>query len=60
MKTLTTVSDVEVEKSNNDLAGLEEEGKKTDTLVDDRSVEEAKKDEDSTDDELYNIKNFTI
>jgi ParB-like chromosome segregation protein Spo0J len=49
------------EKVNNDLAGLETtETGADEKLVDDRSAVEVKQDENSTDDDLYNIKNFTI
>jgi hypothetical protein len=37
---------------------IEEE--KTDKLTDDRSVLEAKQDDNTEDDDLYNIKNFVI
>lgn len=51
----------EVEKVNNDLAGIEEEEKEVkEVLVDDRGGVEAKKDEETEDQDLYNIKNFTI
>jgi ParB family chromosome partitioning protein len=38
----------------------EEEAKEVETLVDDRGAEESKKDDNTEDDDLYNIKNFVI
>lgn len=57
---IAEVKEEEVEKVNNELAGVEVDAEAKDVLVDDRGVEEVKKDEDTTDDDLYNIKNFTI
>lgn len=63
-KEIEEVKDSELEKVNNAVAGLEVENsevkKEEEKLVDDRGREEVKVDESTDDDELYNIKNFTI
>jgi ParB family chromosome partitioning protein len=48
-----------IEKINDEVAGLEHETSH-EVLADDRAPEEAKKDVNTEDDDLYNIKNFTI
>lgn len=64
-KPISEVQDADVEKISNNLAGLEvdnsEQINNIDAkLIDDRGAEEIKTDVESDDDELYNIKNFTI
>lgn len=60
-KQISEVKESEVEKVNDEVAGLETDPNfEKEKLVDDRGSQEAKADEDATDDELYNIKNFTI
>jgi ParB family chromosome partitioning protein len=58
-KVVSEVTEEQVEKVNDEIAGLEHD-KTRDTLKDDRTPEEAKKDLSSEDEDLYNIKNFTI
>lgn len=58
-KPILEVGDDDVEKINDEVAGLEHETTH-DVLADDRAPEEAKKDVNTEDDDLYNIKNFTI
>lgn len=58
MKTLATSSTVPVVE--NPTANTGESGEINDRLVDDRGMEDIKKEESMEDDELYNIKNFTI
>jgi hypothetical protein len=48
-----------VEKVNDEIAGLEHE-EIHEKLADDRAPEESKKDLNTEDEDLYNIKNFTI
>lgn len=66
MKTFTGTKEIsevrteDLEKVNNEIAGIEAENIPTEKLADDRSKEEVKKDISSEDDDLYNIKNFTI
>jgi hypothetical protein len=60
-KEISEVKDSDLEQVNNSLAGLQvETNEKSDRLVDDRGTTEAHKDLTSEDDDLYNIKNFTI
>ena len=59
-KEINEVVSEDLEKVNNDLAGVETETEVEEKLVDDRGIDEAKKDEDTSDDDLYNIKNFSI
>lgn len=64
-KEVVEVKQDDLEKATSEMAGLEvdnSEGslKNNDKLVDDRGTSEARKDESAEDDELYNIKNFTI
>jgi ParB family chromosome partitioning protein len=59
-KDVVVPTEGEVEKSTNDLAGLEVEENPKEKLTDDRPKEEIKKDENSLDEDLYNIKNFTL
>lgn len=58
---ISEVSDSDIEKTNDAVAGLETEEENIDKkLMDDRDPKEIKKDLTSEDDDLYNIKNFTI
>lgn len=59
-KIVSQVDSVEVEKLDNTLAGIEEDKSLEGKLVDDRGQEEVKTDDNSLDEDLYNIKNFTI
>jgi hypothetical protein len=59
-KQISEVKAEDVEKVNNEIAGLEGENNSSDILVDDRGKNEARADEESEDDKLYDIKNFTI
>jgi ParB family chromosome partitioning protein len=62
---ITPVSESDIEKTNNSVAGIEVDNSVQATdenakLVDDRGATEIKKDEATSDEDLYNIKNFTI
>ncbi len=57
---IAEVTEDDKEKVNNELSGVEEEKVVEEKLPDDRGQEEVKKDIESVDDDLYNIKNFSI
>ena len=60
-KEISEVTDNEIDKTNNAVAGLESSEIVDDVkLTDDRDPKEIKKDLATEDDDLYNIKNFTI
>lgn len=59
-KEISEVKSEDVEKTDNVIAGLETENNSQEKLVDDRGASEARKDDSLEDEELYNIKNFTI
>ena len=62
---IAPITEADIEKTNNSIAGIEVDNSVQATeesakLVDDRGTTEIKKDESSSDEDLYNIKNFTI